>query len=260
MERSTATPCDPASCHDVRRAFSLTELLVVVVIISVLLALIIPGIQQLRKSSRSTQCLSNLRTIANGVLLYAADNDGHFPPYISPVNSIYRSWDYTIKPYLGLPQDQPSKIFKCPADPRPYAMTGGNYARTYSFNAYYPSVGGWPPAGCGLMSIDSSGGVPTTTRTLAQVSRPSKCIMISEWCSDTGGQTNANYQNQLAFSGLSSIWLWKGQMPVLSGGKTIHDPVINYVFVDGHAEALLLADVSSEFAASGNCLWTAVAQ
>lgn len=245
-------------------AFSLSELLVVMVIISLLLALSIPAIQEVRKTSRSAQCLSNLRSIAGAALTYASDNDGHFPPYISASNgqswSQYRSWDYTIKSYLGLPQDQPSKLFKCPADPRPYVKNGTSYARSYSFNAYYPSTGGWPPAGCGLISIDTSGGVPTVTRTLVQISNPSKCIMISEWCSDSTGKAIDNYQNQLAYSGLTSIWIWKGQLPVLSNGKTIHDPCINYAFVDGHAEALQLSDVAEGFSASGNCLWTAVAQ
>lgn len=245
------------------RAFSLSELLVVVVIISALMALSIPAVQDILKTARSTQCLSNLRSIASAVLTYASDNDGHFPSYISASNgqswSQYRSWDYMIKPYLGLPSDQPNKLFKCPADPRPYAK-GNNYARTYSLNAYYSGTGGWPPAGCGLISIDVSGGVPTATRTLAQVSHPSKCIMLSEWCSDTTGKAIDNYQNQLAYSGLTSIWIWKGQLPVLSNGKTIHNPTINYAFVDGHAEALLLSDVADGFAYSGNCLWTAVAQ
>src|SRR5215207_7591987 len=62
-----------------RRAFTLVELLVVIAILAVLMSLLLPVIGQARERAKRVNCLSNVRTLANGWLAFAMANDGQFP-------------------------------------------------------------------------------------------------------------------------------------------------------------------------------------
>lgn len=65
---------DPA-----RRAFTLVELLVVIAIIGVLVAILLPAVQQSRESARGTQCRNQLRQVALAAHLFH-DTRKVFPP------------------------------------------------------------------------------------------------------------------------------------------------------------------------------------
>lgn len=64
--------------------FSLIELLAVVVIMGILAALIIPVVGRARDQALGARCLSNLRQIGNGAMLFAGDNDNRLPPQWGP--------------------------------------------------------------------------------------------------------------------------------------------------------------------------------
>jgi prepilin-type processing-associated H-X9-DG protein/prepilin-type N-terminal cleavage/methylation domain-containing protein len=58
-----------------RRAFSLVELLIVVAIMGVLVALLLPAVQQARASAQSAQCRSNLRQLGMALHQYVANSN-----------------------------------------------------------------------------------------------------------------------------------------------------------------------------------------
>src|SRR5262245_16648465 len=62
------------------RAFTLVELLVVIAIVSVLVGILLPALTKARQAALAVKCLSNMRQMANGIFLYAADNRGYVTP------------------------------------------------------------------------------------------------------------------------------------------------------------------------------------
>ena len=112
-----------------RRAFTLTEILVVLTIIGILAALLFPAFNAVRRRSYQTTCASNLKQLGLAVSLYQQDYDGLFPRGGDPTdlqtdawqdaaNGVYQ-WEinqlppltYVLRPYI-----KANQIWKCPAD------------------------------------------------------------------------------------------------------------------------------------------------
>ena len=64
-----------------KSAFSLVELLVVIVIMAILGALVLPGLSRARESARRASCANNLRQMGIALKMYAGETaEGKFPP------------------------------------------------------------------------------------------------------------------------------------------------------------------------------------
>ncbi len=61
-----------------RRGFTLIELLVVIAIIALLMSIMMPALQRVKKQARMTACLANLKNWGLFFSLYCQDNDGYF--------------------------------------------------------------------------------------------------------------------------------------------------------------------------------------
>lgn len=61
------------------RGFTLVELLVVIGIIALLISILLPSLARARQSAVNIQCMSNLRSVGQGLLLYANDHKGKLP-------------------------------------------------------------------------------------------------------------------------------------------------------------------------------------
>jgi len=101
----------------VRRGFTLIELLVVIAIIAILAAILFPVFARAREKAKQTSCLSNVKQLMTGMLMYAQDMDENLP-YAGPC------WWSNSPPspppcgywYLALdPYAKNRGIFSCPS-------------------------------------------------------------------------------------------------------------------------------------------------
>jgi prepilin-type N-terminal cleavage/methylation domain-containing protein len=123
----------PANAR-VRRsnAFTLLELLVVIAIIAILAAILFPVFAQAREKARQAACLSNMKQIGIGLIMYASDYDSQYPPSQLPSSGPnIVSWPQMMQPYIKNEQ-----VFVCPStapgsfSPDPKLIFGGT-ARHY---------------------------------------------------------------------------------------------------------------------------------
>lgn len=120
-----------------RRGFTLVELLVVIAIIGILIALLLPAVQQARESARRSHCLNNIKQIALAALSFenansrlpagSAKNDLNLQgPYTS-------TWTVDLLPYLD---DQPTYDLWDPTAPDGFCDVANQRLRETTLSIY----------------------------------------------------------------------------------------------------------------------------
>jgi prepilin-type N-terminal cleavage/methylation domain-containing protein len=222
------------------RAFTLIELLVVIAIIAILAALLLPTLAGAKAKSRRVACLNNLKQLALGAQMYAADNDGRLAANL-PEGQNTTSWVWGS---MKNPRDATNTLFLRQGKLFPYAGQVGLYRC---------------PADSSL-----SGGVPRV-----------RSFAMNGWM---GSRTMETYrgksqfhtfvkESELAVSRPAALWMlldehpasiddgWflvtmDDSQPFASYPAARHRMAYSLNFADGHAEVSRLRDAGSGVLAS----------
>lgn len=131
--------------------FSLSELLVALALITILLALALPGYRRINAANRGIKCLANLRNYGTAALVYTAENQG-IPRWDglsssqATEGSTYPDWELWVRPYLHLRRDD---RLRCPNLPE-NLRTAHAYRNTFNYGGntalaiYYPKLNDVP--------------------------------------------------------------------------------------------------------------------
>jgi len=219
------------------KAFTLIELLVVVAIISILASILFPVFARARENARRASCMSNLKQISLGVMMYTQDYDERYPIcryhpgmnqtdssmpgahyYVAyacadEANGTCVTWQDLIQPYT-----KSAQIFTCPSQTGHDASTGLNYP-SYGYSSAISSE----------RSNRFKGGNTDGYRipiTLSAVQRPSEIFMLVEFNASTAYRAEPDLQSLRARSITPAT---RAQVIPHLGGA-------NIAYADGHVK------------------------
>jgi len=149
------------SCRSKKKGFTLIELLVVIAIIAILAAILFPVFSRARESARTSSCLSNMKQVGTGILMYTQDFDDRFPQFAarpaefftasnSPTTPAewYISGNIDTEGYIStwmdytFPYIKNLGVFQCPSHPKTVMTPGpGEPANWYSGGPYFAAAG-----------------------------------------------------------------------------------------------------------------------
>lgn len=210
----------PAARRRQARAFTLIELLTVVAILGIIIAIAVPVLGGARSKARALACLSSLRSLGQGVALYAQDHQGQFPRSLHSAGAHGEpGWAVSIAPYLDAAPSANTaewttvfnRHYRCTED-----KNTDPSLHSYGLNVYFELT----PAG------DDYAGSPATWRRLPQVPNPAKAVLLAE-------------TRPVPFGDHLMAHFWSGTASAKNAlAHDRHSGRAHYAFCDGHVASL----------------------
>lgn len=199
------------------KAFTLWELLAVLVIILVVAAILFPVFAKSHGCSRCLSCASNMKQIGLGIVQYAQDNDGMMPD-IARAPGSPDTWRWATHAYLRY-----KDIHHCPSREKGSCLDSYplSYAANYSgnYNGSRLDKGDGAFAGPGSLPLS-----------LSDFKNPAHLIELCEVADSPAPEFNID--NAVRFGPDRHI-LWAG-----------HNSRSNLLFADGHVKFLSLTQTA----------------
>ncbi|RYG27772.1 prepilin-type N-terminal cleavage/methylation domain-containing protein, partial [bacterium] len=180
-----------------RRAFTLIELLVVIAIIAILAAILFPVFAQAKEAAKKISCVSQLKQIGTGTMLYLGDNDDTMVPlrWFNTADGLKATYSsaqgFYHYPLLLQPYTKSTDIFYDPNDREddptmryPTCPEAGRFDK--SGCAYWYLMGAYPSYGFNRIYLnDSSQASPTSTivysgKSATGFEAPAETLMFAE--------------------------------------------------------------------------------
>jgi prepilin-type N-terminal cleavage/methylation domain-containing protein/prepilin-type processing-associated H-X9-DG protein len=155
------------------RAFTLTELLVVLAVVALLVCLRLPALASVKTQTYIAQCSGNLRQVTLSFLLYGNENGGRLPSS----SQGFWLWDLPSPVYQDVAAYGSSNrsIFFCPSNPYQGEIQLWNYGGNYHVAGYAFT---FPGAGTGGGGLIASNVNSTVTPQQILVSGPALQIVL----------------------------------------------------------------------------------
>lgn len=201
-------------------AFTLIELLVVIAIIAILAAILLPVLSQSEERGKRTRCMSNLKQIAEGALVYANDNKDVVLPAcqnLLPLQIDEGTTGIGAWADLGIPvtvTNGANNVWDCPDRPGFPKWSGAPYNQYLIAYQYYGGIANWQN---NVYDGPSSSPIKTTT------SRAGWML-----AADLVGEQNGSFSHPSDASGWSTLPAHPDKSNLPAGG--------NEVFIDGSGQ------------------------
>ena len=234
-----------------RGAFTLTELLVIIAIVTILFSLMLPALASAGGRSRVAQCGSNLKQYTMVFELFAMDNNNNLPQNVGGVGSW--PWDYGVNNFNHLiPYGVTREMVYCPANPGQNIDINWNYF-TLHVTGYAMT---FPGPGLLYTNLNSSV-IPKTIQfgPLLMLPKSSKRVLVADSVISAHGQTNVTQTASYDFStNLTGGAVLPNGVPVHFRTSHLLGPLPaggNLGMLDGHVEWRKFKDMVSRMDPSG---------